>query len=83
MRTFTDVNIPGALLPSGILRATEKVPRPDGSEMVLEWVWPSALTPRSPGAGFRGLFWKVFLLSLSLSLSSRSKGGLEERTWSL
>jgi len=44
-RLFTDNAIPGLLCPPEVLRAVECLRRTDGSELILEWIWPAAFTP--------------------------------------
>ena len=45
LRAATSVSVPGPLLPAGVLRCTERLARPDGSELAVEFVWPRAATP--------------------------------------
>jgi len=45
LRAATSVSVPGPLLPAGVLRCTERLTRPDGSELAVEFVWPRAATP--------------------------------------
>ena len=40
LRAATSVSVPGPLLPAGVLRCTERLARPDGSELAVEFVWP-------------------------------------------
>ena len=46
VRYITDMHIPGLLLPSGVLRAEAHIPgHPNHDKLLVEWVWPRALTP--------------------------------------
>ncbi|KAK3240715.1 hypothetical protein CYMTET_49463 [Cymbomonas tetramitiformis] len=50
MRMFSDVGVPGPLLPKGVVRATEHIPTQCGTKIVLEYAWPQdpnvGLNPR-------------------------------------
>lgn len=55
MRFFTDVSIPGALLPAGAIRAVEMLRRRENGKLEsldIEWIWPKALTPDVAPATF-------------------------------
>lgn len=45
LKAATSGSVPGPLLPSGVLRCTERLARPDGTLLAVEFAWPVAATP--------------------------------------